>query len=65
MSLEEKNTRTAYGAKESARMNLATEDAADDLLLNEMIWRSVRGAESRMPAPTRAAFVFAAEDADE
>jgi len=46
-------------------MNLAQEDAADDLLLNEMIWRSVRGHGSRMPAPTRAAFVFAAEDEEE
>ena len=33
--------------------------SADDLLLNEIIWRSVRGADSPMPAPVRAAFVFA------
>ena len=38
--------------------NRTKEDAADDLLLNEVIWRSVRGAESRMPAPRRAAFVY-------
>jgi hypothetical protein len=31
----------------------------DDLLLNEMVWRSVRGANSVMPAPRHAAFVFA------
>ena len=34
------------------------EDAADDLLLNEVIWRSVRGPDSPMPPPVRAAFVF-------
>ena len=34
------------------------EDAADDLVLNEIIWRSVRGPQSKMPAPVRAAFVF-------
>jgi hypothetical protein len=39
-------------------MNFAKEDAADDLLLNEVIWRSIRGAEHPMPAPTRAGFVF-------
>jgi hypothetical protein len=58
VDLEEKNARTAYGAKESSRMNFTKEDAADDLRLNEVIWRSVKGAASPMPAPIRAAFVF-------
>lgn len=58
IDLEEKNARTAYGAKESSQMNFAKEDAADDLRLNEIIWRSVKGAHSPMPAPIRAAFVF-------
>jgi len=39
-------------------MNFAREDAADDLKLNEIIWKSVKGADSAMPAPRRAAFVF-------
>jgi hypothetical protein len=52
------NTATSWGAKESLAMNLTTEDAADDLQLNEIIWRSVKGPTSRMPAPRRAAFVF-------
>ena len=58
VDLDAKNGRTAYGAKESSRMNFAKEDAADDLRLNEVIWRSVKGASSPMPAPIRAAFVF-------
>ncbi len=58
VDLDAKNLRTAYGAKESTKMNLAREDAADDLRLNEVIWRSVKGADSPMPAPIRAAFVF-------
>jgi hypothetical protein len=46
-------------------MNFAREDAVDDLLLNEVVWRSVRGPDSAMPAPVRAAFVFApSTDAD-
>ena len=40
-------------------MDFSKEDAADDLRLNDIIWRSVRGPESLMPAPHRAAFVFA------
>ena len=46
-------------------MNFAKEDAADDLLLNEIIWRSVRGAESPMPAPKRAAFVLSSAKEDD
>jgi len=38
-------------------MDFAEEDAADDLLLNEVIWHSMRGSDSPMPAPVRAAFV--------
>jgi hypothetical protein len=45
-------------------MDFSREDAADDLLLNDIVWRSVRGADSPMPPPRRAAFVFA-EDEDE
>jgi hypothetical protein len=54
-----RNPKTAWGGRAAQAMNFAREDAADDLLLNEMIWRSVRGPNCPMPAPTRAAFVFA------
>jgi DNA-binding beta-propeller fold protein YncE len=56
--LQEKNKAAAWGSKISEKFNLAKEDAADDLLLNEVIWRSVKGANSPMPAPVRAAFVM-------
>ncbi|MBU6300286.1 MAG: bifunctional YncE family protein/alkaline phosphatase family protein [Verrucomicrobia bacterium] len=66
VNLEEKNAKTAWGADLTKEMDLAREDAADDLLLNEMVWRSVRGHHEPMPAPRRAAFVFAeAGDEDE
>ena len=58
VDMNEKNSKTAWGADESRKMNFAREDAADDLRLNEIVWRSVRGAHSPMPAPVRAAFVF-------
>jgi hypothetical protein len=58
VDLDEKNKATAWGAELSEKLNLAREDAADDLLFNEIIWRSVKGANQPMPAPVRAAFVF-------
>jgi DNA-binding beta-propeller fold protein YncE len=64
VDLEEKNHPQAWGGK--LKMNFAREDAADDFLLNEAIWRSVRGADAPMPAPLRAGFVFVPKkDADD
>lgn len=60
VNLEERNGRHAWGGE--LKMNFAVEDAVDDLLLNEVVWRSVRGPGSRMPAPVRAAFVFPRPD---
>jgi hypothetical protein len=56
IDLGETNTRSAWGA--NLKMNFAKEDEADDYLLNEVVWKSVRGASSHMPAPIHAAFVF-------
>ena len=59
------NVADAWGAKESVAMNLEVEDAADDIRFNEIIWKNVRGADSEMPAPVRAAFVFPLEKDDD
>ena len=59
VDLDEKNLATAWGADLSETFDFSKEDAADDLLLNEVVWRSVKGAGSPMPPPVRAAFVFA------
>jgi YVTN family beta-propeller protein len=56
VDLQEKNRKDAYGAALSATFDLDREDAADDLLFNEVIWRSVKGPSSPMPAPVRAGF---------
>ena len=65
VDLEARNLPEAYGAALSAKLDFSTEDAADDLLLNELVWRSVRGAHSPMPPPVRASFVFARDEAEE
>jgi Phosphoesterase family len=56
--IEARNKTTAWGAKISDHFDLTKEDAVDDLVFNEVIWRSVRGPNSSMPTPVRAAFVM-------
>jgi hypothetical protein len=63
VDMTEKNLRTAWGS--GLKMDFSKEDAADDYLLNEVIWKSVRGAASPMPAPVHAAFVFTRQDDDD
>ena len=59
VDLNATNNALAWGAVESEQLDFGKEDAADDLLLGEIVWRSVRGPDSPMPPPVRAAFVFA------
>jgi YVTN family beta-propeller protein len=58
VDLNEKNKADAWGARQSEQFDFSKEDAADDLLFNEVIWRSVKGPNAPMPAPVRAAFVY-------
>ena len=54
--LDAVNKLGAFGAALSEKFDLTKEDQADDLLFNEVIWKSVKGAKSQMPAPVRAGF---------
>ena len=66
ISLDERNDAASPGAAASLAMNLEEADRAPDLELNEIIWKSVRGAASVMPPPVRAAFIKRMdEDEDE
>ncbi|MGE3821135.1 MAG: bifunctional YncE family protein/alkaline phosphatase family protein [Isosphaeraceae bacterium] len=58
VDLNARNTATAWGAETSKKLNLEKEDQADDLVFNEIIWKAVKGADSPMPPPVRAAFVL-------
>jgi hypothetical protein len=59
VNLEEKNLKTAWGSERSRKLDFSKEDAVDDFVLNEIVWRSVRGPDGPpLPAPVRAAFVF-------
>ena len=55
--LDEVNAKNAYGGKRSEKMNFDREDAIDDLALNEILWKSIKGVHSPNPAPVHAAFV--------
>jgi DNA-binding beta-propeller fold protein YncE len=60
----QRNLATAWGAQ-TKHLNFAKEDAVDDQLLSQMVWRSVHGNASSMPPPVHAAFVFAAPKQDD
>ena len=45
------NQKTAWGSKASGRMDFSEPDRAPMLALNEIIWKSVHGVDSAMPAP--------------
>lgn len=55
VDLQQRNGHSAWGG--DLKLNFAREDAIDDLLLNEIVWRSVKGAAAPMPPPVRAGFV--------
>jgi hypothetical protein len=59
------NTADAPLAKESLALDLSKEDRADVLVFNEIIWKAVRGRDSVMPPPVRAAFVLPRPSADQ
>jgi DNA-binding beta-propeller fold protein YncE len=58
VDLEAVNPPNAPGAAVSLQFDFTKEDRADDLLLNEVVWKSVKGPDAVMPPPVRAAFVL-------
>jgi DNA-binding beta-propeller fold protein YncE len=65
VSLDETNGPLAWGAAASGAMRLDEADLAPELELNEILWKSVRGAASPMPPPVHAAFVRPVEVREE
>ena len=59
VDLNARNAADAPGAEASMKLDLdEAEDRADDLVFNEIIWKSVKGADSPLPPPVRSAFVL-------
>jgi hypothetical protein len=55
VDLKERNRLFGWGSE--LKLNFDKEDAVDDLVLNEAVWRAVRGDDEPVPAPVRAAFL--------
>ncbi|HYU80992.1 MAG TPA: beta-propeller fold lactonase family protein, partial [Vicinamibacterales bacterium] len=62
ISVTERNGANAWGALASMAMPFDEADVAPEYELNEILWKSVRGADSPMPPPVRAGFVRAIDD---
>jgi hypothetical protein len=52
-----KNTANNTSSLRSGTWDFSREDRAPDLDLNEVVWKSVKGEASIMPAPRRSGFV--------
>ena len=57
VDLEERNVARNKSAERSEKWNFAKEDSAHDIDLNEVVWKSIKGEFSEMPAPRRSGFV--------
>ena len=57
MPLDEKNLASAFGSAMSLAMDFSIEDRAPEVLLNDIVWRSIHGPHSPMPPPRRSIFV--------
>ena len=58
ISLTMRNSIDDYWSKLSYSFDLEKEDRAPDMAFNEVIWKAVRGRNSKVPAPRRSAFVI-------
>jgi hypothetical protein len=65
VDIEAKNITDNYDSKKCEEFDLTREDAIPDIEFNEIIWRSVKGEDSQMPAPVRSAFVTIINEDDD
>lgn len=61
----QRNSADAWGREFTAQLHLEKEDAGNDQLFNEILWRNVMGANAPVPAPVRATFIHPIADGDE
>lgn len=62
VNIDERNVADNWMSKKSATFNLAQLDAVPELEFNQILWKAIKGENSEMPAPKRAAFVSIKEE---
>lgn len=66
ISLDDRNAAVNELSRRSEAFDLTHEDRVPDLEFNEVLWKAIKGMDSEMPAPRRAAFLQQiAEDEEE
>ncbi|MGM9508860.1 bifunctional YncE family protein/alkaline phosphatase family protein [Larkinella sp. GY13] len=65
IDLAQKNVAVNKNSRRSMEFDLTRPDAIDDLIFSEIVWQTVRGEKSVMPAPRRGAFVRLGKDTDD
>jgi hypothetical protein len=65
IDLDTRNTAWTEPARQSEKIDLRYADKIDDRLFNEIIWKTVKGEHSVMPAPRRGAFLQVAKKDDD
>lgn len=65
IDLNQKNVAVNRNSRRSSQFDLTRPDAIDDLVFGEIVWQTVRGERSVMPAPRRGAFVRLAKGGEE
>jgi YVTN family beta-propeller protein len=65
VNLAEKNTKNTASAKLSQTFDFSKEDKIPDLLFSQVIWKTVKGEDSKMPAPVRSAFLHVVKKEDD
>jgi hypothetical protein len=58
IDLQAVNTKLAYGAERSSRMDFSEYDRIDDFELNEILWRAVKGKDAPIPPAVRRAIAY-------
>ncbi len=58
IDLEVVNTRLAYGAERSSKMDFSEYDRIDDFELNEILWRATKGKDAPIPPAVRRAIAY-------
>ncbi|MEO9004427.1 MAG: bifunctional YncE family protein/alkaline phosphatase family protein [Ginsengibacter sp.] len=65
VDLNEKNEVVSELSRKSETFNFSKEDAVPDAEFNEILWRGIKGMNSIVPSPKRAAFIIPAKDDDD